>query len=62
MQGKDKKCDAKNSKDYNEKKKNKSIEETKYLESIPGYVKEINHIRKTEVWKDREEYNSKEKW
>ena len=40
----------------------KNIEETLYLSSIPGYVDEINEIRKNEVWEDDEEYNKNEEW
>ena len=40
----------------------KSIEETLYLSSIPGYVDEINEIRNNENWLVSEEYNPDEKW
>ena len=40
----------------------KSIEETLFLSSIPGLVDNINEIRKTEDWKNAEEYNPNEEW
>lgn len=40
----------------------KNIEETLYLSSIPGYVDEINEIRKNEIWEDAEEYKKDEEW
>lgn len=40
----------------------KNIEETLYLSSIPGYVENINDIRKNENWKDAKEYNIDEEW
>lgn len=40
----------------------KNIEETLYLSSIPGYVNDINNIRKNEVWEETEEYNKDEEW
>ena len=40
----------------------KSIEETLYLSSIPGYVDEINEIKNNENWLVSEEYNPDEKW
>ena len=40
----------------------KNIEETLYLSSIPGYVKEINEIRNNEKWEDARVYESDEEW
>jgi len=40
----------------------KNIEETLYLSSIPGYVENINDIRKTEDWDNAKEYNIDEQW
>ena len=40
----------------------KNIEETLYLLSIPGYVDNINDIRKNEVWENAEEYKKNEQW
>ena len=40
----------------------KNIEETLYLSSIPGYVDNINEIRKNEVWEEAEEYKVDEEW
>lgn len=40
----------------------KSIEETLYLSSIPGYVENINEIRKNENWEEAEEFNIDEEW
>ena len=40
----------------------KSIEETLYLSSIPGYVENINEIRKNENWEEAEECNIDEEW
>ncbi len=40
----------------------KNIEETLYLSSIPGFVSDINNIRKNENWETSEEYNPDEEW
>lgn len=40
----------------------KNIEETLALSSIPGYVDNINKIRKTEDWNSAKEYNEDEEW
>jgi len=40
----------------------KNIEETLFLSSIPGYVENINEIRKNEDWTIAEEYNPDEEW
>lgn len=40
----------------------KNIEETLYLSSIPGFVEDINNIRKTENWESAKEFNPDEKW
>lgn len=40
----------------------RNIEETLYLSSIPGYVDNINDIRKNEDWKSAKEYNVDEEW
>lgn len=40
----------------------KSIEETIYLSSIPGFADNINNIRKTEDWHNDKEYNEDEEW
>lgn len=40
----------------------KNIEETLYLSSIPGFVDNVNEIRKTENWKSAKEFNPDEKW
>ncbi len=40
----------------------KSIEETLYLLSIPGYVEEINSMRQNEIWEENEEYTPNEEW
>lgn len=40
----------------------KNIEETLYLSSIPGYVENINEIRKNENWEEDKEYNIDEEW
>lgn len=47
---------------FDKRKNDKNIEETKYLTSIPGYSKKINDIRKNENWKENEEYNLEEEW
>lgn len=39
-----------------------TIEETIYLSSIPGFVNNVNEIRKNENWKTAKEYNSNEEW
>ena len=40
----------------------KNIEETLFLSSIPGYVENINNIRKTENWDKATEYKTDEEW
>ena len=40
----------------------KNIEETLYLSSIPGFVDDINNIRKTENWESAKEFNIDEEW
>ena len=40
----------------------KNIEETLYLSSIPGFVDNVNEIRKNEDWKKAKEFNPDEKW
>ena len=40
----------------------KNIEETLFLSSIPGYVDDINNIRKHENWESAKEFNSDEEW
>lgn len=40
----------------------KNIEETLYLSSIPGFVDDINNIRKNEDWDKAKEFNSDEEW
>ena len=40
----------------------KNIEETLYLSGIPGYVENINDIRKNEDWDNAKEYNIDEQW
>ena len=40
----------------------KNIEETLYLSSIPGFVDNINNIRKNEKWESAKEYNANEEW
>ena len=40
----------------------KNKEETLFLSSIPGYVDNVNNIRKTENWCKAEEYNIDEEW
>ena len=40
----------------------KNIEETLYLSSIPGFVDNINDIRKKEDWKKAKEFNPNEEW
>ena len=38
----------------------KSIEETLYLSSIPGFVDDINNIRKNDNWDDDKDFNPDE--
>ena len=38
------------------------IEETLNLYNIPGYVENIDEIRKTEKWQTAKEYNPNEEW
>lgn len=40
----------------------KNIEETLFLSSIPGFVDDINNIRKTENWESAKEFNIDEEW
>ena len=40
----------------------KNIEETLYLSSIPGFVDNINDIRKNEKWDSAKEFNPDEEW
>ncbi len=40
----------------------KNIEETLFLSSIPGYVDNINNIRKNENWKSAKKYEKDEEW
>ncbi|HIT22575.1 MAG TPA: type II toxin-antitoxin system Phd/YefM family antitoxin [Candidatus Scybalousia intestinigallinarum] len=40
----------------------KNIEETLYLSSISGLVKDINNIRKNESFESAKEYNQDEEW
>ena len=40
----------------------KNIEETLFLSSIPGYVDNINNIRKNEDWKSAKKYEKDEEW
>ena len=40
----------------------KNIEETLYLSSIPGFVDDINNIRKNENWESAKEFNPDEEW
>lgn len=40
----------------------KNIEETLYLSSIPGFVDDVNNIRKNEDWDKAKEFNPDEEW
>ncbi|MBQ8235031.1 MAG: type II toxin-antitoxin system Phd/YefM family antitoxin [Bacilli bacterium] len=40
----------------------KNIEETLYLSSIPGFVEDINNIRKNENWETASEFMEDEEW
>ena len=40
----------------------KNIEETLFLSSIPGYVDDINNIRKNENWESAKKYEKDEEW
>ena len=40
----------------------KNIEETLFLSSIPGFVKNINHIKDSEDWDNATEYKKDEEW
>ena len=40
----------------------KNIEETLYLSSIPGFVDNINNIRKNEDWSHAKEFDTDEEW
>ena len=39
-----------------------SIQETLYLQSIPGYMKDILNIAENEDWKNAKKYDPNEKW
>ena len=40
----------------------RDLEETIFLNSIPGFVDDVNSIRKTENWESAKEFNSDEEW
>ena len=40
----------------------KNIEETLYLSSIPGYIENIDEIRKKEDWSKAKEFDPNEEW
>ena len=40
----------------------KNNEETLFLSNIPGYVDNINKIRKNENWKSAKKYEKDEEW
>ena len=40
----------------------KNIEETLYLTSLPGFVKDINNIKETEDWETAKEFKADEEW
>ncbi len=40
----------------------KNIEETLFLSSIPGFIDNINDIRKNEDWNSAKEYKKDEEW
>lgn len=40
----------------------KNIEETLYLSSIPGFLDDINNIRKNENWDKAKEFDPNEEW
>ena len=40
----------------------KNIEETLFLSGIPGYVDNINNIRKNEDWESAKKYEKDEEW
>ncbi len=40
----------------------KNIEETLFLSSMPGYVENINDIKKNENWDNAKEYVKDEEW
>ena len=40
----------------------KNIEETLFLSSISGFVKEVNDISKNEDWDNAEVYKANEEW
>ena len=40
----------------------KNIEETLFLSSIPGYVKNITDIKNNENWDNANEYKKDEEW
>lgn len=44
----------------NSEEKPKNNEETLYLSRIPGLVKDINNIRKTENWYEAKKFNPDE--
>ncbi len=39
-----------------------SIQETLYLQSIPGYMKDILNIAENEDWEHAKKYDPNEKW
>lgn len=39
-----------------------SIQETLYLQSIPGYIEDIVNIAENEDWENAKEYDPNEKW
>ena len=40
----------------------KNIQETLYLSSVPGFIEDINNIRKNENWETAKEFNPDEEW
>jgi antitoxin YefM len=40
----------------------KNIEETLYLSSIPGFLDDINNIRRNENWDKAKEFDPNEEW
>ncbi len=40
----------------------KNIEETLFLSNIPGYIDNINDIRKNEDWEKAKKYTKDEEW
>ena len=43
-------------------KEKQEIEETLYLSNIPGFIEDINNIRKNENWNLAKEFNLDEEW